>query len=94
MAHVSNLFKKKDYDTKISDTKSKHFSAADYNKFTCQTLDSKIKQKQLNHKSVIVGFINSADLDLKKVATLAINTELKAEQHKIIKLQKLYSNCR
>ena len=37
-------------------------------------------------KSAIAGFINNADWN-KKVATLATNAELKAEQDKIIKLQ-------
>ena len=58
---------------------------ADQNKFTSQTLDAKIKQKQLVDKSAIAGFINNADLN-KKVATLATKAELKAEQDKIIKL--------
>ena len=58
----------------------------DYNKFTSQTLDAKLKQKELVDKSVIAGFINDADLD-KKVATLTTNVELKAEQDKVIKRQ-------
>ena len=37
----------------------------DYNKFTSQTLDAKIKQKELVDKSAIVRFTNSADLDKK-----------------------------
>ena len=74
---VSNLAQKH-YDAKILDIESKYFTTADYNKFTSQTLDAKIKQKGLVDKSDIVEFINSADLD-KKVATLAKKSELKTE---------------
>ena len=63
---VSNLVKKTDYDAKISDIKSKCFATADYNKFTSQILDAKIKQKELVDKSAIAGFINNADLDKKR----------------------------
>ena len=41
------------------------FTTTDYNKFTSQTLDAKLKQKELVDKSVIAGFINDADLDKK-----------------------------
>ena len=51
-----------------------------------QTLDAKVKQKELVDKSPISGFINNDDLD-KKVATLATKAELKAEQEKIAKLE-------
>ena len=46
-----------------------------------QTLNAKIKQKELVDKSAIAGFINNADLN-KKIATLAIKAELKPEQDK------------
>ena len=89
---VSNLVKKKkktkkktDYNTKILGTKCKYFTTADYNKFTSQTLDAKIKQKGLVDKSPIAGFLSNAELD-NKVAALT-KAELKAEQDKIIKLQ-------
>ena len=42
---VGNLVKKKDYDVKILHINTKCFTIADYNKFTSQTLDPKIKQK-------------------------------------------------
>ena len=66
---------------KILDIEFKCFTTADYQKFTSQTLDAKIKQKELVDKSVIARFINNADLDKKKkkVATLATKAELKAE---------------
>ena len=38
---------KTDYDPKMSDIEFKYFTTADYNKFTGQTLDAKIKQKEL-----------------------------------------------
>ena len=34
-----------DYDVENSDIESKYFTTADYNKFTGQTLNTKIKQK-------------------------------------------------
>ena len=66
ISDVSNLVTTTDYDTKISDIKSKCFTTVDYNKFTSQTLDPKRKQKELVDKPVIVGFINNTDLDKKK----------------------------
>ena len=87
---VSNLVKKnktkkKHYNTKILGTECEYFTTADYNKFTSQTLDAKIKQKGLVDKSPIAGFLSNAELD-NKVAALT-KAELKAEQDKIIKLQ-------
>ena len=68
------------------DTEPKYFITADYNNCTTQTLDAKIKQKELVDKFSIDGFIKNAVLN-KKVAILATNAELKAEQDKIAKLQ-------
>ena len=51
---------------------------------TRQTLDAKIKQKGVVDKSDISGFMKNVDLD-KKVATLVIKAESKAEQDKILK---------
>ena len=59
---------------------------AAYNNFTSQTLDAKIKQKELVDKSAIAGFINNTDLN-RKVAMLATKAGLKAEQDKIGKLE-------
>ena len=82
---VSNLVKKTDYNAKILDIKYRYFTTADYNKFTTnQTLDAKIKPKELFDKSAIAGFTNNAELN-KKVETLARKAELKAEQNKITK---------
>ena len=44
---IGNLVKKTDYDAKISDTEFKYFTTADYNKLTSQTLNAKVKQKEL-----------------------------------------------
>ena len=63
--NVGNLVKKKDYDAKILHINSKYFTIADYNKFTSQTLDPKIKQKGLVDRFAIAGFISKTDLDLK-----------------------------
>ena len=50
---VSGLVKKTDYDAKIKDIERKYFSTTDYNKFTSDVLDVKIKQKELVNKSDI-----------------------------------------
>ena len=50
---VSGLVKKTDYDAKIKDIEEKHFTTDDYNKFTIDILDAKIKQKELVNKSDI-----------------------------------------
>ena len=43
---VSDLVKKKtDYDAKIKEIERKHFTTSDYNKFTHNIIDAKIKQK-------------------------------------------------
>ena len=63
--NVGNLVKKKDYDAKALHINSRYFTIADYNKFTSQTLDPKIKQKGLVDRFAIAGFTNKTDLDLK-----------------------------
>ena len=55
MPDVSGLVKKTDY--KKSDTEIKYFNTADYNKFTSDILDAKIKQKELVNKSDISNLI-------------------------------------
>ena len=50
---VSGLVKKTDYDAKIKDIERTYFSTTDYNKFTSDILDVKIKQKELVNKSDI-----------------------------------------
>ena len=65
---VNNLAKKTGYGAKISDIERKYFNMSDYNKFTRDILDAKIKEQELVDKSAITGFINNADLN-KKVVT-------------------------
>ena len=43
ISDASKLVKKKGHDPKISEIEGNHFSTADYNKFTTDTLDSKTK---------------------------------------------------
>ena len=62
---VSELVKKEDYDAKITEIEGKYFTTADYNKFTSNILDSKIKQKELVNKSNISNLINNSDLNTK-----------------------------
>ena len=59
------------------------FYNSDHKKFTNEIIKNKIKKKLLK-KSEISGFIDNVDLD-KKIATLAINAELKSKQVKSIK---------
>ena len=56
-------------------------------KLRVNILDQKINQKYLVHKSDLSGFINKTDLN-RKIKTLPTKAELKAEQDKIVKLQK------
>ena len=85
MPDVSNLIKKTNYNANITDIESKY--TGNYNKFTKNIVDNSIKSKNFVDKFDINGFINNADLDKKKVATVETKTELKAEQDKISKLQ-------
>ena len=75
---VSGLAKNyTDYDAKIKDTKGKYFTAADYNKFTSETFDANIKQKELVNNSYMSNIIKNSDLNI-NLATLATKAELKA----------------
>ena len=89
--NINNLVKKTDYDAKISGIESKYFTLADCHKFTSQTLDANVKQKEFVDKSAIDGFINNADLNM-KVAALTTKAKLKAKLDKIWKLQTFDSN--
>ena len=76
--NIGNLVKKKHYDAKISDIESRCLTPSDYNKFTNEITNNKIKEKQLIKKSDISGFTdNNTNLD-KKIATLATKAELKS----------------
>ena len=50
-------------------------------------LDAKMKNKELVNKSDISEFIKNSDLN-EKIKTLATKSEFKAEQDKMVKLQK------
>ena len=70
--------KKTDYDAEILYIKSKYFSTADYNKFTSEKPDLKIKKKKkIVSRFDIAGLINNTDLD-KEVATLATKAKFKS----------------
>ena len=44
---ISGLVKKRDYKAKVLDIEEKYFTSSDYNKFTTETLDTKLKQANL-----------------------------------------------
>ena len=69
---VSNVVKKKRLDIE-----SKYFTTADYNKFTSQTLDEKIKQKELFSKSDIADLVKKAGLD-KKSSNISNKSRVKS----------------
>ena len=89
ICNTSVLVNKTDYDAKILEIEEKYFTTADYNKFTSDILDAKMKKKKkkelentLHISNVIINsFLNT------KLAPLATKAELKAEQEKIVKLQ-------
>ena len=64
----------------------KSITDSNNNKFTSDILDTKIKQKELFNKSDISNLMKDFDLKIKH-ATLGTKAELKAEQHKSVKLQ-------
>ena len=72
---VSSLVKKTNYDAKISNIKGKCFTTSDYNKFTSDVPDAKIKQKEWVNKSDISNLVKNSDLNT-KLATLATKVEL------------------
>ena len=77
ITNVSNLVKKADYGAKILYIEVRYCTTSDYNKFTYEILDTKIKEKELVNKFVS-GFIDNSDLN-KKIVTLATIPEVKAE---------------
>ena len=46
ISNVNDPVKKTDYEAKIKDIEGKYFTTTDYNKFTNDILDSKIKNKK------------------------------------------------
>ena len=70
----------------IKKIRKKYFTTSGYSKFTSNTLDAKIIQKNL---------VNESDWDRKikeERKKLAKKAELKAEQEKIVKFQTYYSS--
>ena len=47
MSNVSTLFKKADENTKISDIWKKYFPTFDYNKFTNEIVEGKMKNEKI-----------------------------------------------
>ena len=78
---VSDLVKKADSIAKISDIEKKYLTTFDYNKFTSEIIDAKIKEKRLVNKSDFFNLVKQSDLNT-KLATLATKAELKAEKIK------------
>ena len=83
MPDVSGLVTTTGINTEIE---GKSITDSNYNKFTSDILDTKIKKKELVNKSDISNLMKDFDLKIKH-ATLGTKAELKAEQNKIVKLQ-------
>ena len=90
MLNVSNVVKKTNYNAKISGIEAKYFTTSGYNKFTKETLNAKIKEKGIVHKSNISNLVENSDSNT-KLAT-STKTVLNAEQDKIVKLQEFDSS--
>ena len=67
---LSGLLKKTYYEVEILEREEKYFTAFDYNKFTSDILDAKIKQRGLVNKYDISKVVKYSDLNT-KLATLA-----------------------
>ena len=73
---VGVLVKETEYDAKMKDIEGKYFTTADYNKFTRDILDVKIKQKQA---------VNKSDIDKKLIN---INKKITSNKTKHIEADK------
>ena len=58
-------------------------AASDYNEFTGEILNAKIKEKGLVGKSNFLLFIDNSGLNMKIATQLTTKAELKSEQDKI-----------
>ena len=67
--NVSDLVKKTKYDAKVSEIYIKYFNRSDYDNFTTDILNTKIKQKELVDESDISRFKYKFGLE-KKIRTL------------------------
>ena len=74
---VSDLVKKTDYGTKILEIDGKHITTFDFNKFTSDILDAKMKQKELVNKSNISNLIKNSDTNT-NLATSANKSRIKS----------------
>ena len=74
---VTDLRKKTDDNAEIIDIEKKYFTTVDYNKFTSETFDANMKQKELVNSSDMSNIIKKSDLNI-KLTTLATKAELKA----------------
>ena len=83
---VSDLVKKTDYNAKISEIEGKYMPTSDYNEFTSDILDARIKIKELVNISDISNLVKNSDLNT-KLSPLATKAELKADRDKIGKLE-------
>ena len=85
--NFSDTVKKAGYDAKISEMREKYFITSDYNKLLSNTLDAKI-----THKSDLHDLHEKIKTLATKeeTKTLVTKAELKAEQDKIVKIQKYY----
>ena len=74
---VSGLINKIVHNAKTSDIEKKYFTTLNYNKFTTEILDAKIKEKRLLDKFNISNLVKKSNLK-RKLATSATKAELKA----------------
>ena len=68
------MVKKTKYDAKVSEIYSKYFTRSDYDNFTTDILNTKIKQKELVDESYISRFKYKFDLE-KKIRTLGAKAD-------------------
>ena len=67
-------------------SRKRYFTTTDLNKFTSETLDAKIKQKQLVNKFDFSCLAKNYDLNT-TITKLATKTDLKSEKHNIMEMQ-------
>ena len=56
---VRGLIKKTDYNIKISNIEAKYFTTSEYNTFTTQIVETKIKEKRLAGNSGNIFFVKN-----------------------------------
>ena len=72
--NVSDLVKKTKYDAKVSEIYIKYFNRSDYDNFTTDILNTKIKKKELVDESDISRFKYKFDLE-KNIRTLGAKAD-------------------